>query len=106
MAYGLVSGIRTDNSIYCRKQTVYAITNQRAFVLRHCRTEVPMRSVAWRFVDEVLAEWVELDGRGTVKFRHWDPAMRHWETLLEFSRVGNAYRVAERGQAAMTQANG
>ena len=94
-----------DSKLYCRKQTAYVLTNQRAFVLRQCRVDVPMRSVAWRFVDEVRAEWVELDGRGTVMFRHWDPVARQWETPVQFLKVGNAHRVAERGQAAMMEAN-
>ena len=104
--YVLIIGLFRDSKMFCRKQTAYVLTDQRAFVLRHCRTEVPMRSVAWRFVDDVRAEWVDLDGRGTVKFRHWDPATRQWDTPLQFTRVGNAHRVAEWGQAAMTQANG
>ena len=94
-----------DSAIYCRKQTVYVLTNQRAFVLKYCRTDAPMRSVAWRYVDHVRAESVGPDGRGTVRFWHWDPVAQRWDAVLQFYRVGAAYRVAERAQVALAKAN-
>jgi hypothetical protein len=64
-----------------------------------------MRSISWRYVDEVRAEGVGTDGRGTVKFRHWDPVTQRWNLVLQFYRVGNAERIAECGQAAMEKAS-
>lgn len=96
----------TDSALYCRKQTVYVLTDQRAFILRHCRTDAPMRSVPWRYIDHVQAELVEPGGRGTVKFRHWDVAAQRWDTLLQFSKVGNATWVAEWAQATAARARG
>jgi hypothetical protein len=104
--YELISQRFRDRKMYCRKQTVYVLTNRRAFVLKHCRTAVPMRSVDWHFVDHVRAEWVELDGRGTVQFQHWDPMARQWQTILQFYKIASAHQVAERAQGAMAQANG
>jgi len=91
---------RFDDDMYCRKQTVYVLTNKRAFVLRHCRTKTPMRSILWRHVDEVRAEDVGGDGRGIVRFWHWDSVAQRWEMVLQFYQVGNAIRVAEWGQSA------
>jgi len=96
----------TDSDLYCRKQTAYVLTDQRAFILRHCRTDAPVRSVTWRYVDHVQAEQVEPGGRGTVTFRHWDVADQRWDTLLQFSKVANATWVAEWAQATAAQAHG
>jgi hypothetical protein len=104
--YGMSRTPLYDDKMYCRKQTVYVLTDQRAFVLKHCRTKMPMRSIPWRYVDDVRAEWLELDDRGTVRFLHWDPVGGRWDTRLQFYKVGNAHRVAEWAQAAMMQANG
>ena len=104
--YSMVSERFHDGKMYCRKQTAYVLTDQRAFVLKHCRTDAPMRSVEWRFVDDVRAESVGPDGRGTVRFLHWDPMARRWDTPLQFYMVGAAYRVAEWAQAAHAQATG
>jgi hypothetical protein len=104
--YVLITGLFRDSKMFCRKQTAYVLTDQRAFVLKHCRTAVPMRSVDWHFVDHVRAEWVELDGRGTVQFQHWDPMARQWQTILQFYKIASAHQVAERAQGAMAQANG
>lgn len=106
LAQRIVDGRFRDNQMYCRKQTVNVLTNQRAFVLKHCATDVPMRSVDWRYVEDVRAEGVGTDGRGTVKFRRWDPVTQRWSLVLQFYRVGNAERVAEWGQAAMGKAHG
>lgn len=96
---------RLDDDMYCRKQTVYVLTNKRAFVLRHCRTKRPMRSILWRHVDEVRAEEVGGDGRGIVRFWRWDSAMDRWTIALQFYRVGNANQVAALAKTAMMQAN-
>ena len=104
-AFSLFSEQRADGAMYCRKQTVYVMTDQRAFVLKQCRTKVPMRSVDWRFVDDVRAESVGPDGRGTVRFLRWDPLARRWDTPLQVYKVGAAFRVAEWGQGAMERAN-
>jgi hypothetical protein len=105
MKHRLDSGHFHDSKMYCRKQTAYALTNQRAFVLKRCHTDVPMRSVDWRYVDEVRAEVVEPSGRGTVMFRRWDPGARRWDTLLRFYKIADAHQVADLAQGAMTQAN-
>lgn len=97
---------RSDDEMYCRKQTVYVLTNKRAFVLKHCRTKIPMRSITWRFVDEVRAEEVGSDGRGTVRFWRWDSDLDRWTVALQFYRVGNASQVAVLAKTAMTQENG
>lgn len=102
--YSMVSERFHDSKMYCRKQTAYVLTDQRAFVLKHCRTDVPLRSLDWRYVDHVRAESVGSDGRGTVKFWHWDPMARRWDTPLQFYKVGAAFQVAEWAQAAMAQA--
>jgi hypothetical protein len=93
-----------DHAMYCRKQTAYVLTDRRAIVLRNCRTAYPVQSLLWAYVDEVRAESVGADGRGTVKFLHWDPMARRWDTPLQFYKVGAAFRVAEWAQAAMAQA--
>lgn len=98
--YTLIREYFRDGKMYCRKQTVYVLTDQRAFVLKHCRTTAPMRSIVWRYVDLVRAEAVRTDGRGTVKFWRWDPVAQQWETVLQFHQVGNAAHVAEWGQSA------
>lgn len=106
MAYGLVSAFWADSSMYCRKQTVYAITNQRAFVLRNCRMESPVQSLLWTYADEVRAERVGPDGRGSVQFLRWDRVEQRWVCALRFFMVGNARSVAERAIAARNAAQG
>ena len=106
VAHSLDAGRFHDSKMYCRKQTAYALTDQRAFVLKHCRTGVPMRSAPWRSVDEVRAEGVGSDGRGTVRFWCRDPNTNRWNIVLQFRRVGNANQVAAWAQAAMAKAKG
>jgi hypothetical protein len=97
---GLLEGWGADDAMYCRQQTVYVLTNQRAVVLRNCRTAHPVQSLLWTYVDEVQAERVELDGRGTVQFLRWDPMEQRWVYSLRFFKVANAQAVAERAIAA------
>lgn len=89
-----------DTSLYCRKQSVYVLTDQRAFILRNCNTEGPVRSLPLRFVDVVRAEEIRPDGRGSVQFLSWDRAARRWTYPMRFSKVKDADGVAERAIAA------
>jgi hypothetical protein len=94
-----------DGAMYCRKQTVYVLTDQRAFVLKHCRTAVPMRSVDWRYVELIRVRKEHPDGRGTIEFVRTDSVSGRAEMLLTFSTVGNAFAVAEWARAAMATAH-
>jgi hypothetical protein len=95
-----------DEAIYCRKQTVYVLTDQRAMVLRNCQTAYPAQSLLWAYADEVRAERVGLDGRGTVQFLNWDVVEQRWVYSLRFFMVANALAVAERAIAAREAARG
>jgi len=96
----------TDDAVYCRKQTVYVLTNQRAIVLRHCRTANPVQSLLWAYADEVRAESVGLDGRGSVQFLSWHPVERRWVHSLQFFMVGDARYAAQRAIEARDAARG
>lgn len=95
-----------DSVMYCRKQTVYVLTDQRAMVLRNCRTTYPVQSAPWAYVEAVRTTGVKPDGRGTVEFLSWNPAERRWVGSLRFIIGGNAVQVSERAIAARDAARG
>ena len=85
LAWGTIQNRVRDSDMYCRKETRYLITNQRAVVLRNCRTRRPLQSLPWGFVDEVRTEQMRTDGRGTVQFLGWDAvAMRQTQAAAVF----------------------
>jgi hypothetical protein len=102
----LFKGWGTDDAMYCRQQTAYVLTNQRAMVLRNCQTGYPVQSLLWAHADEVRAERVWPDGRGTVQFLRWDRVEQRWEYSLRFFMVGHARSVAEWAIAARDAARG
>ncbi len=106
LLYSLITERTRDGEMYCRKQTVYVLTDQRAFVLKHCLTEVPMRSLPWSLADEVREEGVRPDRRGTVQFLTWDPVEQRWVYSLRFFMVANAEAVADKAMAARNAARG
>jgi hypothetical protein len=89
-----------DSDMYCRTQTRYLFTNQRAVVLRNCRTKRPLQSLSWRYVDDVRTDLMRFDGRGTVQFFGWDAVAGRETRPLRFFMVRNAARVAEDARAA------
>lgn len=95
-----------DSTMYCRRQTVYVLTDQRAIVLRNCRTACPVQSLLWAYADEVRAESVGLDGRGSVQFLSWHPVERRWVHSLQFFMVGDARFAAQRAIEARDAARG
>jgi hypothetical protein len=60
----------------------------------------------WAYADEVRAERVWPDGRGTVQFLRWDAAEQRWVYALRFFMVGRAGAVAEQAIAARDAARG
>ncbi len=106
LTWGTIQNRVRDSDMYCRTQTRYLITNQRAVVLRNCRTRRPLQSLSWRYVDEVRIEQMRTDGRGTVQFLGWDAVAMRQTRPLRFFMVGSAARVAEQAIAARDAARG
>lgn len=88
-----------DSDMYCRKQTRYLITNRRAVVLRNCRTSRPLQSLPWVFVNDISAEWLQPDGRGTVQFLGWDAVAKRPTRPMRFLMVRNAAGVVEQARS-------
>jgi hypothetical protein len=89
----------TDSKMYCRQQTFYALTNERALVVRNCNQGVPVRSVPWRFIDHVRVVGERWDGRGTVEFWSWDASTHKWACSLRFLMIEQPNRVLEHVEA-------
>lgn len=89
----------TDSKMFCRQQTVYALTDERALVVRNCNQGVPVRSVPWRFIDHVRVVGDRGDGRGTVEFWSWDETAEKWTCSLRFFMTEQPKRVLEHAEA-------
>lgn len=92
-----------DDAMYCRKQTIYALTDQRVFVLRNCNRTAPMQSLPLRFIDSMRVERRQADGRGTVQFLTWDVMTHQWTFPLRFSMVQRPGAVVNLVQAAIAE---
>jgi len=95
-----------DSDMYCRAQTRYLITNRRAMVMRNCRTNQPVQSLPWTYVDGVCAEQMRLDGRGTVQFVGWDAVAKRSTRPMRFFMVRDAAGVVEEARSAREAARG
>jgi hypothetical protein len=91
-----------DSKMYCRQQTIYALTNERALVFRNCNQGVPVRSVPWRFIDHVRVVGERWDGRGTVEFWSWDMSAQKWTCNLRFLMVKDPQQVVDWVEAVVT----
>jgi hypothetical protein len=91
-----------DSQIYCRQQTVYALTDERVLVFRNCNCGVPVRSVPLRFIDRIRVTGVRAYDRGTVEFLSWNASAGTWTIPLRFSMVKNPKQVMDRVEAAVT----
>jgi hypothetical protein len=93
-----------DDAMYCRKQTVYVLTNQRVFILRNCQTAHPVQSLPLRFVDNARVERRQADGRGTVQFLRWDAGAHRWTYPMRFAMVQHSGAVVNLARAAIEKA--
>jgi hypothetical protein len=89
-----------DGTMYCRQQMIYVLTNERVFIVRNCNEGVPVRSLPLRFIDQVRAERVMPDGRGTVEFLCQDPSTRRSASAMRFFRVGRVQAVVAEIESA------
>jgi hypothetical protein len=92
-------GAAGDSKMYCRQQTVYALTNERVLVFRGCNRGVPVRSVPLRFIDRIRVTGERTYDRGTVEFLSWDPSTGTWTIPLRFFMVKDPTKVMDRVEA-------
>jgi hypothetical protein len=86
--------------MYCRQQTVYALTDERVLVFRDCNRGVPVRSVPLRFIDRIRVTGERTFDRGTVEFLSRDPSTGTWSIPLRFFMVKDPNKVVDRVEAA------
>jgi hypothetical protein len=100
---GFITIKRGSTSLYRKKRTIYAVTNQRVFALCDMPRKRRVTSIPYKFLTDVSVSRVQEDNRGIVSFT--DVASER-QPSLRFVMVAGAASVKEFVEWARSQAIG
>ncbi|HET9659139.1 MAG TPA: hypothetical protein VFP05_02340 [Thermomicrobiales bacterium] len=98
---GIITIKRGPSSLYRKKRTIYAVTDQRVFALCDTQRDRWVTSIPYKFLTDVSVSRVQGDSRGIVSFTD---VSSERQPSLRFVMVAGATRVKEVVERARSQA--